>query len=788
MKLKLQFSLATVVSAFLVMPAFAETTSQREEQTDSVTPMDEIIVTANRRSERAQDVPVSITALAVDDLREMGIQSSTQLQSQVPNLVFNQSYAASNPQIFIRGVGVNDFNSNASTAVGIYVDEVYLSSPSALQFQLYDLERVEVLRGPQGTLYGRNTTGGAINFLTARPTREFSGFVSARYGRFDEFSFEGAISGLIADDAVMARLSGIYNRRDGTVRNRLTGKRVNNRDNWGLRGQLLVEPSDGYSLLLNVHAGRNTSQATQYQDRGIFQPVAPGVSPILAAIASGTTPNRCALADIRTFNCVDGIGYRDNDSGNPYSGEYNRVGNETLETYGLSGTINLDLGGPRLTAITAYEDVKLDRDDNTDGNPARLLEIRWRNQSWQFSQELRLASEGGQQFNWIVGGYYFTERTRSQNDYDTFRDLRPTLETALGAPGGFVPGFAFFAEQRYRQQVDALAAFAQVDYALADKLKLTLGLRYTNEKRRFTQTVDFVEPGFTISVVDYPGRATIAGDNGRRKVNRVTGSVTMDYRFADDVLGYATVARGFKSGGFNGGVVFRDAAVLSFRPETLTSYEVGLKSTWLDRKLRTNLSAFYYDYKNLQVFTLVNTGGVPTQIIDNAPKARVYGIEGDVAVVPVPDLTFTVGVGILNSRLVRYQAFTGFDPGGNATFANRAGNRLVGAPELTLNGSISYSLQLGDGLTLTPSMDARYQGSAFFDTANNPRLAQQNYSVINARITIGSEVSGWKIAAFGRNITNTRYLTAIFDLADFGFDQLTYGDRPTFGIEASIKF
>ena len=357
------------------------------------TTLEEVVVTAQRRSENLQDVPVAVSAISAKTLAQGGLKDPRDLQTFVPNIQFRSATAASTTSIFIRGVGISDFNSNTTGAVGVYVDDVFLGANAGKLFNVFDGAGVEVLRGPQGTLYGRNTTGGAIKFSSKLPTEDLTGDLSASYGRFSEVRLDAGISGAIVPGLLKARLSGFSLTRDGTVLNRFTGHRVNDLDMKAGRAIIDFTPGEGWLLRLSLHAGLNDGGARQFTLRGH----GPGGGDIL--------------------------GYVDND-GTPYRGAYDIEGQEKVRTKGASLRIEKSADVGTFTSISAYEEVKRRTLEDTDASPFNTLTATYIDRPRQISQELRFQSPTERRFSWNVGGYYFHDILSTNSQYDVLRALR----------------------------------------------------------------------------------------------------------------------------------------------------------------------------------------------------------------------------------------------------------------------------------------------------------------------------------------------------------------------------
>lgn len=764
-ELRISAVLLSTMTASLPATAAAQDQGAAAESGEGI---GDIVVTAQRREQNLQDVPVAVTAFSGDAIADLGIQSSSDIAGVVPNLEIGLPGGEGNqPLIYIRGVGLADTNSNNAGPNGVYVDEVYVSSPGAQTFQLFDLERVEVLKGPQGTLYGRNATGGAINFITAKPSRDFQAQASLSYGSFDTISGEAAVGGPISD-SVRFRLSGTGAHSSGYIDNLLTGRRENGQGSFALRGQLALDVADNFDALLSVHGGKVDVRSPQYRSLGILDP------------ATGfTTP--CAEDAILANQCGNVFGYVSPEGF--YDGNYNRSDRLVVKNWGTSARLNWELGGVAITSISAYDwNDKLHRED-TDASPASILDIDYGVRSKTFTQELRLSGSGSG-ITWVFGGYYLHETLSQNQTGDLFRELRPLTPDGGADTGGVTTGGApvLFSRTLNRQTTDAMAIFGQAEVELSPSLRATLGGRYNFERKRFTaaaQLEDDIIDGFPIPGGILP---LYAFDN-RKSFENVSFKIGLDYDITDDVMAYASVSTGFKSGGFNGGFLSFDPAEAAvqaqpFEEETLTAYEVGLKSTLFDRRLRFNAAAFYYDYKDLQLYTLINTGAIPLTLLDNAANATIYGAEFEMIAKPADRFDITLNLGLLDTEIKDFtSAGTDF-----------SGNRLALSPTVTFSGIANYEIPLSAGLAFAIQPSVSYRSRQYFSADNSPLLEQKGYWLVGGRIALKDEDGRWEVAVFARNLTRKKYINYAVDLSDFGFIEQFRGEPRMFGIEARVKY
>ena len=704
--------------------------------------LEEIIVTAQRREQRLADVSIAITAVGSDDIAQLGMTDTASLVHQVPTLQVKSTMSKSNPQIFMRGIGVNDDTALTSGSVGLYADEVFIGAPSAQLFPLFDLERIEVLRGPQGTLYGRNTTGGAVNFVSRQPGESLEAMLNASIGRFNERMLEGAVGGPLGD-RLAARLALIVNRRDGYMYNRELDTNDATVDNWAARLALRYDIYDDFSVSLKLHGGGNDAIARQFRNQGLIDPDS----------AAGGTPAPCLTPSI-AGTCSDLLGYIDD--GDPYAGRWDRRGSEEIDLAGADLKVRAGTASVELTSISAFRNADRDLRPDTDASPNQVLHIDWLESNEQISQEVRLASRGDERLRWLLGAFYLDQTISIDQKNDVFRELRPVF--------GFDPSqLIVTVNTRIDQQLRSYAAFGQVDFRFSERGTLVAGLRYTSEERDMNRLDALTEPAFTIPLVSL--RDSVS-------VNNLSGKLALELRDNQGNLAYASAASGFKSGGFNGAVALDPGAVPPFEEETLTAYEVGLKWRGLGERLGVNAAAFLTDYEDLQVFTRMTSNGIPREILTNAANARVLGFEAELFARPYSGLEARFGIGLLDSKLKDFRTDSGQD---------FSGNDLVGAPRFTLNGMLRQTIVVGNR-TVALQANYHYQDRVYFETSNDPLLAQRAYGILDGRITMRCNDERMEIALWGRNLLDERYLDGVVGLGVFGYNLQSWGEPRTYGM------
>jgi iron complex outermembrane recepter protein len=750
--------------ALLIAPvaAYANEAEAQRNDTDTAA-IDEIVVTAQHRSENIQNVPISIQAFTEEKLKDLGVKTTADIGQFTPNVSISLPTGAGNqPVITIRGIGLNDFNTNNAGPNGVYLDEVYLSSPSSQTLQMFDLERVEVLKGPQGTLYGRNTSGGAINLVSAKPSAEFNAKAHIEYSSFDTINTEAAVGGSLSS-TLTARVAATWTNSDGYAHNVFKQRSENGSNSFAARGQLRWQPSSDLDTLLSVNFGRVKVRPTAYRHLGALDPTDPSVL--------------CSLAATEGGQCIDIFGF-----GTPasfYDVATNSDKKLNVKDYSISLKNEYKLGSVDLVSITAFNRNKKFHPEDADSSPYRMLETEFGVRSSTFSQEFRL-SQNVDSYHWVVGAYYLHEVLKQNQRAEVLLDL----DTIFSAPGAG-DGTAFLEYSQNRQKIDSGALFGQVEFNVTDSLKLIGGGRFTSERKKFDSltAIQLQEGGQD----NFGSLITIADESRKQTNSALSWRIGANYDLATDAMVYASAATGFKSGGFNGGFLTPDpaAALLQLEPvdpEKVTAYEIGLKSRFFDRKVTFNIAAFYNDYRDMQVYTLISANGLLVNVLDNADKAKTKGIDAELSVTPVTGLVLSAQLGLVKGTLTRFQSNR--DP----SLPDYSGNRLPLAPRQSMNLSANWEHPIGPGVAGL-FLNANYRSSVYFDTSNNAYAAQKGYWLGNARLSYAIEDEKWEVAGFVRNIGNTKYYISRFDIRDpFGMVQGITGTPRSYGVELNYRF
>ncbi len=746
--------------------------------------LEEIIVTANRRAENLQSVPVSIAALSADALETKGVSSAAALSGMMPNVRVNSPFSETQPNFTIRGVGVaNEFNPNAQSPIGVYFDEAYQGFRASHGAALYDLERIEVLKGPQGTLYGRNTTGGAINLITRRPELgEDKGYLTAGIGNYGRFTLTGAAEATLVEDELGARIAFTRLYRDGYIKNvterygatnRLVGtKDFDSDDSMAGRLSIRAKPNDTIDLTLRGYLSHNEPVGST----GVIKQLNP------------------TGADI-TGRVLNGIGKREAAATNQ--------GRFVSNARGLNLKADVNIGDIAISSVTGYDTGDLHQPFDFDGSPSAIGE--WRPNAanfWSVGQDLH-ATYDADGFSLIGGAYIGSQKVKVSNNYQYVGFL-----SALAGPGQFNPGGNFFpptqvpptaidAHQELSQAQETYAVYAEAVIDLTDTTRLTLGGRLTHEQVKLTDYSSFLRDSsgrpflYTYASAGAPILSGLpvlspAPAEIKESVTKPTGRIVLSQDVGDQGMVYGSYSRGYRSGSFNGQSI---VPVPNFvKPEEVDAFEAGYKGRFLDNALQVNAALFYNDYKGQQVQEIQN-GVAFLRSLDG----RMYGFELEATAFLSDDVRVQAALGYLNTRYKNGQFLA---PGDAAATDPRGialgGNAFPFAPEWTASLSPEMVLaQIGDG-NLIVNADVQYASRQYFDPFNDRqamgpiRDGQKGYTLVDARLRYDAD--NFTIALWGKNLFNKYYYSYGLNIESFAFDFFTPGAPRTYGVEATIRF
>lgn len=711
--------------------------SAAEAQTRASNSVEELVVTAQRREQIAQDVGIALSVVSPDELIQKGVTNINQLQNATPSLEVEPAFGGGTPQFRLRGVGFQDYASNNTPTVGVYINEVAYPVPIMTQGLIYDVQRVEILRGPQGTLYGRNTTGGAVNIITNKPTKELSAGIMGEYARFEHVRAEGYVSGPVLGETVLARLSVATEQGGAYQHRRTTGESLGDADR--LAGRLLVQfkPNDALDAMLEVHAARDKSEA---QGLYLFTPLRTrnGTGPTIPAdtdrfATDWRLPATLARDTGLSINAKPGV---DN------------------ETWGTSLNVSYDLGSVVLTNIASYDQLIRRQFGDWDSSQSSEADTFFGSKVDVVSDELRLSSNGEGPLQWVAGVYYSKQGLKERYYSD------------------FLDNFGTFGRVRYAQDVKSISAFGQAEYALSDMWKVIGGLRYEKETRHLE--------GFGTA---FGGATALPPTDVSTKMTPWTGKLEVDFTPTDGVLVYLSASKGTKSGGFTTYNTGNSSSIQPFAPETLRAYELGWKTNVIPH-MQVNGAVYYYDYHNQQVLSAVYGANGPVGRFANAPKSEIKGGEIEVVFTPTPELTITQSAGYKQGK---YKEFFDLDvpssrAAGRAIFIDRAGQRIK-FPEWSYQGSATYVFDLG---AHDLAANVNYNFRDRYPSWLGSKYDLANAWLVNADLTLRPHDGPWAATVFGRNILNEKYdLTRNF----FTSADIAQPGRPReYGVRLSYDF
>ena len=890
------------LSAFLVSPVLAQAPAATEvasdektrvedlitqpgdpEASDEFSQIEEMVVTGQATALGSEVATSSVTSFGSVDIEEQNFQDLRDISAFTPNLEIKSAFGASNPTIFIRGVGLNDFNANAASAVAVYNDDIYMNSPAGQLGQLFDVQQVEVLRGPQGTLFGRNASAGAIRVISRKPTGDINGHAKVTYGNYNSIEGEGAFEVPITD-TLTTRISGVFRQRDGTTLNRcgdarwkdrrppppeegilgifsfdylvhgayvaigegssqseqpftdpygsshgcfnsntmlpreplstginpaaLTGagwvpgwvgfpgipdnpapgpppvdRLVNQVDNWAVRGLLRWQPSDSVDWVLNLHGGQNNGGGRQFQvigAAGFLDQEFPNYD-VHSTVTRYFDPDNLSFSGPTPADAVYALDPAD---GNPFQGDYNINHPEGLKLYGTSLTGDIRVADTLLfKTISGFEGNERFLIVNLDGGPFTNLEPILSNSSWQLTQEFKLIWEGENGLLGEVGANYLYEDLVTHNEFN-------------------VDPITNYSIQDYTMKTNYASAYAWLSWVPVEDFAVVAGGRFNYESKDMNLSTLRVSP-FTgipefapVKVDEYISDSGISGD------------ISFNYKPTDEHLVFFKYSRGYKGPHINGLILNarlttdeKQPLTTPVNPEKVDALELGLKTSWLDNTLSINGSVFYYDYQDIQIFQLRNSGSgdVPVQQLINANDADIFGAEIEVRSHPlygwapeeIDGLEVFASFGWLNSTYTDFtQTLSQIDMDGllRVSTFDYSGNRLINSPEFAFSGYAAWPWVSNYG-TVTSRFDWTYKSDIFFGPENDPGVAEKAFWLMNFRVGYTTPNGVIELAGWVRNLTGKAYSVDILNLSRFSGTILhAVGDPRTFGATLQVRF
>ncbi|WP_374596502.1 TonB-dependent receptor [Sphingosinicella sp.] len=775
-----------------MLVALAPAAQAQEQAEPEVTPAaeGEILVMARKRSENLQDTPIAITALTGAQLEARNTTKIDTIAQFAPNVVFEPAApltgASNNGSVFIRGIGTTEFSLGTEPGVGIYVDGVYLARTSGNVMSLLDVESIEVLRGPQGTLFGRNSVGGAVLLRSKRPAADLGVRFRMEAGTDNLINATAAVD-LPISESVRTNFTVQRRSQSGYVRDIARIEDFGRQGSWSGRGIVEVQATDNLRFTTHADYTREKNSAAPFVLVQLFETNPLSGEPTSVALANAGLGCSGGVAGNAGGACVDEYYIRGKhetvfgySTDSAYLNDYSKRPFNSFDytkVWGVSETIDLSIGDTDVKSITAYRKLSASNPRNPDHTPFNVLEANSDLGQKQFSQELQISGTAfDERLDWIFGGYYLKETGYQLDAVDIWA-------VTLHSGGAF--------------KNKSKAAFAQATYKLSDAISLTGGLRYTDEHKVFSPSSKHFALGRTQVIYEFrpfalglPDATPADPKIAIPPILLINNSTPLDYsewtphadiswRIDPNVLTYASYSRGYKAGGFEQRIVQPVAEATTFDVETVDAYELGVKTTLFDRALRLNGAVFYTDYKGLQCSVV--QGIAPTII--NCGDGTIKGAEVEANYHPTPELTVDFSLGYIDAgwkkaSLLPAALAVGITPD----------SKFAMVPEWTVSGAISYLFELPGGASLTPRVDWSYKSKAFRDSTNTPVLAQSGYHLVDLGVTWQSADERISVTASGKNVFDKLYSMAGVLQPDGGFAEAVYSRGSVWSLILQTKF
>ena len=754
--------------------------------------LEEVVVTAQKRAQSAQDLGVAIMAVSGESLREQGINNGNDLARIVPNFSLTEVAGLTVP--IVRGVGLQNFRINDSPTTSFYLDEVYQTSVAAAAFSMFDLERVEVLKGPQGGLYGRNSIAAAIQVISVKPdiNEAANGEVNVGVGSFGSRETEFGFGFPLSDRAAM-RVAGRWEKSDeGASHIPSTDTDYGAKDRWAGRVQLRYQPNDELDLLFKIHGGSDDSELPLLRSVGLYTDIgtaagigAPGLSlgllgGLLAPGAPGTGLCASILAgngsDSQTCATVTGATPADLGQGGSSGNDRFAADNPSLaprlenDWLGASAIATLELGDYTLTSVSSFDTLDYHRLTDFDATQMQSQDTDYASKIDFWAQEFRLAYEGSDSVSWLVGLNYAEDELQE--------------DSWLHGADGVLPifyGGAVSSSQKYTQKTEALAVFGHAEWQLAERWRGIGELRYTDADKSIE--------GEQLMVLGDGSVAPFFSADDSTSFQSLSGKVGLEFTPSNDVLLYGSVSRGFKTGGFFGGFATTTDALEAYDEETILAYEAGIKSDWLDHKLRVNASVFFYDRSDVQQSASNPSGSTRVARLTNIGDVESTGAEMDISWLPTSSLLFNLSLGytdteVVDSDFVSVSAVT-FLPEGSLEGVN-----VPNYSKFSANFSGRYQRALTDSLLASVQLEYSYRSEKDLALILNPEIEnalfkEPSYGLFNLRVALFDADEKWRVSLFAENLTDEEYRIEAGSDGLFGLRE-RYGEPRTWG--ASVNY
>lgn len=702
--------------------------------------LEKILVSAKKTVQNINDVSATVKVFSSEDIEVLGLNQVYDLANYTPGLNIKPTVGDQNPVITIRGIGFNDFTSIQNPDIGVYIDQVIVPFHPMMAFQLLDLERVEVLKGPQGTLYGRNTTAGAINFISAKPTEYFSAKASINLSRWDTSDVEVAVGGGLTNNLSARFAYSNLQRNDSYQTNRLHSEdNIGEKDRQAYRFSFLWKNSNTFDALLNIHGGKDKSGQTALEHLGTVDPKT-FIEPC-AAVAAG---NRAE------GECTSFYSYFDSDN-DPHAGDYSvSDGGVDNDAFGIGLTMNWQVNEHlTITSVTGYDEFDRNQLQDIDTAPIRAIDVTFTDETKSFSQELRLTYQGSKT-TWIGGLFYSDDMVNALQSIDV-TDLLGSSTTLA-------------AKVTNNQESNSIALFVNGNIQLSKKFTFLTGFRYTNETKSWNGG----------SVAPFLGVNNLTEHN--IDDTDLSGLIGLEFKPNENTLLYGTFSEGYRSGGFPGGFAARAEQLEPFTAEKVYAYEAGIKATLLKNSLQLNAAAYYYDWRDMQTQFSEVRGGLIGLFLTNAGNANIKGLEMSFDWSATENFIVHGGLNLMDTEL--------------ASSDNRLdGKELANAPRLTYNLTADYYIELSDYHEFNFGFDVAFTDKRFFASDNEPVFHGDEYLLANIRVSLVPYDGAWKIMFWAKNIFDKEYRIEGFNQYGFSGDSYhAYGEPANYGVTFSYEW
>lgn len=752
-------ALASAIASALAAATLTCATAVAAEPTASVG-LEEVVVTARRRSEAVQETPVSMIAFSEAGLKAASIDSFRELGNAAPNVEINGGIpngGGSATQIYIRGVGQDDYSFPNEPGVGLYIDDVYVARSAGGDFGFMDIERIEVLRGPQGTLYGRNTIGGAVKIITAKPDGTFSGSAGVTTGSYSRLDGYARMQFPITD-TVAGSLAVGTRTRDGLGRN-LIGQNLGETDQQLARGALRFQPGNGWEI--NVRADwLHQEQAGPAGSMVAYVPNGTGDALINPLFSESVAAEYNLQPPYDTYGAA-WVKTLDRDGHDVYDSGGTVETRDWADVWGTSATIEKTMdNGMLFRSVTAYRSADIDIRRDSEHTPFSVVQVDNPEETSQLTQEFQL---NGQAFNdrldYVVGVFGLQEKGESY------------LYAPLVEGTWELIGLDLVALINTDYDATSFAAFGEGTYMITDQLGVTLGGRYTMDDKEYIYGLTRPPSGVT------PLPPTKLTDSWSEFLPKLG----VEYKLSDDAMVFANASRGYKAGGYNSRALSGNPPQ-AYDPEFINAYEIGVKTSWAENRVIVNAAVFYNDYSDIQLLSVLDLGGGNVEtVINNAAKGRIIGGELEITALATDRLRLGFGLGLLDTE------YTEVDEAA-ASAGILESNEFINAPKFSMNLSADYTIPVENAGEILLHADAVYRDQQYRDAVNTPQLRADAYTVVNARVTYTSADRKWEVAAFGTNLTDDIYVTNGVSVLGLEYIEAYYSRPREWGASLSYNF